>query len=107
MLNHPKLQRLFSIAELCRGLKETGKSNTYYFIDRFIRLVLTRLVSTSTAEQVFSAMKTIKTKLRNKMEDEFLTDNLLVYIEKEISESFNSYLIFDDFVSLKSRRMQF
>jgi hypothetical protein len=34
-------------------------------------------------------------------------DNLLIYIEREISESFNSNLIFDDFVSLKSRQMQF
>ena len=32
-------------------------------------------------------------------------DNLLVYIEREISESFNSDLILDDFVYLKSRRM--
>jgi hypothetical protein len=52
-------------------------------------------------------MKIVKTRLRNKMEDEFLANNLLVYIEREISESFNSDLILDDFVFLKSRRMQF
>jgi hypothetical protein len=107
MLNHPKLQRLSSIAELCRGLAETEKSDTYYLIDRLIRLVLTLPMSTATTEQAFSAMKIVKTRLRNKMEDKFLADNLLVYIEREISESFNSDLILVDFVSLKSRRMQF
>jgi hypothetical protein len=51
-------------------------------------------------------MKIIKTRLRNKIEDEFLEDNF-VYIERKIAKSFNSDLIFDDFVSLRPRRMQF
>ena len=58
-------------------------------------------MSTTTTKRAFSAMKIVKTRLRNKMEDEFRIDNLLVYIEREISKSFNSDFIFDDFVSLK------
>jgi hypothetical protein len=107
MLNHPKLQKLSSIAELCRGLIEAGKSDTYYLIDRLIRLVLTLPVSTATTERVFSAMKIVKTRLHNKMEDEFLGDNLLIYIERKIAKSFDSELILDDFVSLRPRKMQF
>ena len=107
MLNHLKLQKLSSIAELCQGLIEAEKSDTYYLIDRLIRLALTLPVSTATTEQAFSAMKIVKIRLRNKMEDEFLKDNLLVYIEKEIAKSFNSDLILDDFVSLRQRKMQF
>jgi hypothetical protein len=86
MPNYPKLQRLSFIMELCRGLTETGKSYTYYLIDRFIRLVLTLPVFIITTERVFSVMKIVKTRLYNKMEDEFLADNLLVYIKREISE---------------------
>jgi hypothetical protein len=71
MLNRPKLQRLSSITELCRGLTETKKSDTYYLIDRLIHLVLTLSMSTTTIERAFSAMKIVKTRLRNKMEDEF------------------------------------
>jgi hypothetical protein len=93
--------------ELCRGLVETEKADTYYLIDRLIRFVLTLTISTITTERAFSVMKIVKTRLHNKMEDEFLTDNLLVYIEREIFKSFNSDLILDDFVSLKSHRMQF
>ena len=47
-----------------------------------VRLVLTLLVSTATTEQAFLAMKVIKTNLRNKMENDFLTDSLMLYIEK-------------------------
>jgi hypothetical protein len=43
----------------------------------------------------------------NIMENEFLGDNLLVYIENEFVKSFDSELILDDFVSLRPRRMQF
>jgi hypothetical protein len=107
VLNHPKLKNLSIIAELCRWLIKTEKSETYYLIDRLIRLVLTLPVPTATTEQAFSAMKIVKTRLHNKIEDEFLTDNLVVYIEREISKSFNLDLILDDFVSLRTRRMQF
>jgi hypothetical protein len=93
--------------KLCRELIETRKSDTYYLIDRLIRFVLIILVSTITTEQAFLAMKIVKTRLHNKMNDEFLANNLLVYIERKISENFNSNLILDNFVSLKSCRMQF
>jgi hypothetical protein len=61
----------------------------------------------ATTEQAFLIMKIVKTRLHNKMDDEFLADNLLVYIKRKNFESFNLDLILDDFVSLKSRRMQF
>jgi hypothetical protein len=102
--NDLKLQNLSSVAELCQGLAETGKSKTYYFIDRLIRLVLTQR-HTATTERAFSAMKIVQTRLRNKMEDEFLANSLVVYIEREIAESFNLDSILDDFVSLKRRKL--
>jgi hypothetical protein len=57
--------------------------------------VLTLLVSTATTERAFSAMKHVKTRLRNRMEDEFLADNLVVYIEKEIAKNFTVEMIMD------------
>ncbi|GAV87765.1 LOW QUALITY PROTEIN: Dimer_Tnp_hAT domain-containing protein, partial [Cephalotus follicularis] len=76
---HPNMQTLCTIAELCRKLVETGNSKIYYLIDRLPRLVLTLSVSTATTERAFSAMKIIKTKLRSKMNDDFLTNCLVVY----------------------------
>ncbi|RYR74284.1 hypothetical protein Ahy_A02g008944 [Arachis hypogaea] len=100
----PDFQNLSTLAELCQKLTETGKSNIYPLIDRLIRLVLTLPVTTATTERAFSAIKIIKTRLRNKMEDEFLADCMIVYIEKEIASKFTSEMIIDDFSSMKHRR---
>ena len=86
------------------GLKISGKSKIYFLIDRLIRLVLTLLVFTATTERAFSVMKLLKTRLRNKMEDEFLADNMIVYIEKEIAGNFTIEMIMDEFYSMKNRR---
>ena len=66
-----------------------------------VRFVLTLLVSTATTEQAFSAMKVIKTNLQNKMENDFLMDSLILYIEKDITSTFSLDSIIDDFEDLK------
>jgi hypothetical protein len=68
---------------------------------------LTIPVSTVTTERAFSSMKIVKTRLHNKMENEFLANSLIVYIERKIAESFNLDSILDDFVSLKCRKLEF
>ncbi|XP_074315145.1 uncharacterized protein LOC141651326 [Silene latifolia] len=45
MMEHPQLDRLKSISDLCRWLAETEKGEIYYLIDRLVRLVLTLSVS--------------------------------------------------------------
>ena len=72
-------------------------------IDRLIRLVLTLPISTATIESAFSVMKLSKTKLHNKMEDELLVDNIIVYIKKEIARNFTIEMIMDEFYSMKNR----
>jgi hypothetical protein len=105
VLTEPTLQNLSSIAELSQGLAKTEKSKTYYLIDRLIRLILTLPVSIATTERAFLVMKIVKTRLRNKMEDGFLANSLVLYIEREIAEIFDSDSIFDDFVLLKDRKV--
>jgi len=89
---------------LCTCLATTKKSEVYYLIDRLLRLTMTFLVSTATTERSFSAMKIIKNKLRNKMEAEFLTSTMIMYIERDIRTSFNSNSIIEDFKLLKERK---
>jgi hypothetical protein len=60
-------------------------------------LLLTLPVSTTTTERAFSVMNITKTMLRNKIEDEFLTDSLMLYIEKEITATLSTDSIIDDF----------
>jgi len=57
-------------------------------------------------ERVFSTMKIVKTRLHNRMEDDFLANYLIVYIKKEIAERFTIDMIIDDFYSMKEQRAQ-
>jgi hypothetical protein len=107
VLIEPTLQNLSSIIELCQRLAKIEKLKIYYLIDRLIHLILTLLVSITTIERTFLAIKIVKTRLRNKMENDFLANNLVLYIENEIVESFDLNSIFDDFVLLKDRKVQF
>ncbi|KAF7825255.1 zinc finger MYM-type protein 1-like [Senna tora] len=103
---HPQLKILSIIAELCQGLVKIEKSGIYPFINRLLRLILTLSVSIATTECAISALKIIKSRLRSKMEDDFLKDLMIVYIEKQIAEGFTTNTIIDDFYFLKQRRVQ-
>ena len=72
-----------------------------------VRLVLTLPISIATTEWAFSAMKVVKTNFRNKMENDFLMDFLMLYIEKDIALTFSLDSIIDDFEDLKECRVPF
>jgi hypothetical protein len=69
----------------------------YPMVDRLLRLVITLPVSTATTERAFSAMKLIKTRLRNKIGDNFLRHYMVVYIGKDIAAKINVDEIIDLF----------
>ncbi|XP_020266437.1 uncharacterized protein LOC109841922 [Asparagus officinalis] len=115
---------LSTISELCQWLVKTNKFATYDLIFRVIVLVLTLPVSTATAERSFSAMNIVKTRLataersfsamnivktrlRSKMEDVFLSDALMVFIEREIAKSLSIDAIIEYFKNFKERRIPF
>ncbi|XP_071704499.1 uncharacterized protein [Rutidosis leptorrhynchoides] len=106
LIENPKFKDVSTIAQLCTSLAETNKCEPYYLIDRLIRLILTLPVSTATTERGFSAMKIFKNRLRNKMSDDFLASNLVVYIEKDIAQRFDSASVISDFKDLKGRRAE-
>jgi len=80
--------------------------NIYTLVDRLIRLILTFLVSTATTERAFSAIKIVKTISRNRMEDDFLANYLIVYIVKEIAKRFTIDMIINYFYFIKEQRAQ-
>ena len=65
----------------------TRNSGHYKLVYRIVRLVLTLPVFTATTKRAFSAMKVVKTNLQNKIENDFLTDSLMLYIEKDIAST--------------------
>ena len=75
---------LKDIKDLCKKMVETKKNEIYPNVYLLIKLVLILPVATSTVERAFSAMKLIKSDLRNKMGDDFMLDCLVSYVEKDI-----------------------
>jgi len=107
ILQHLEFQNLCTLSDLCQWMAKSRKALIYPLIDRLIRLILTLPVSTATTERAFSAMSIVKSELRNKMEDDFLTNSLTVFIEREIARNISTESIIDGFRDLKERRVQF
>ncbi|XP_023771137.1 uncharacterized protein LOC111919776 [Lactuca sativa] len=103
---NPRLSGVSTIVDLCKRLVETQKRETYYLLDRVVRLILTLPVSTATAERGFSTMKIFKNRFRNKMSDDFLANNLVIYIEREIAENIDSKSVIYEFTDIKGRRTE-
>ncbi|GAA0183309.1 hypothetical protein LIER_42383 [Lithospermum erythrorhizon] len=62
-------------------------------------------VFTATSERAFSAMKNVKTQLRNKMCNDYLTNSLVLCTESEIEDEFNTDSLINDFRDSKERRL--
>ncbi|KAJ9538686.1 hypothetical protein OSB04_031419 [Centaurea solstitialis] len=105
VVQHEDYKKLTSIADLCQWLVKTKRKTTFDLIYRVISLLLTLPASTATTERSFSAMNTVKTRIRNKMEDEFLNDSLVLFIEREVAEKISLEEIMEDFKAAKDRRV--
>ncbi|XP_042396855.1 zinc finger MYM-type protein 1-like [Zingiber officinale] len=94
------------LGSFAQKIVETQKNQAYPLVYRLIEMTLVLPVATASVERVFSAMKTIKTDLRNRMGDEWMNDSLVVYIEKDIFSTIENEQILQRFQKMKSRRMQ-
>ena len=72
------------IGQLVEKMVEMKNNVSYPLVYSLVTLALILLVATSTVERVFSAMNTIKNRLRNKIGDQWMNDCLVTYIEKDI-----------------------
>jgi hypothetical protein len=88
-------------------LVRTGKSTIYKLVFQVVVLVLTLPIFTATIERAFLAKNIVKTRFHNKIEDEFLMDFLMLYIEKKNAATFNTDSIIDDFCDMKKQKIPF
>ncbi|XP_073136948.1 uncharacterized protein [Henckelia pumila] len=111
-LNPKNAVESFKIADICKLVEkfyeqDFTRDEKEQLDIRVIVLVLTLLVSTDTIGRSFFAMNLVKTRLRRKMEDDFLPDTLMVYNEKEIARNVSIEAVIEDFENLKERRIPF
>ncbi|KAL4033312.1 hypothetical protein IC575_006399 [Cucumis melo] len=78
----------------------------YPLVYQLLTLALILPVATATVERIFSAMNIVKTRLRNRMKDQWMNDCLITYIEKDLLDKLDNKLIMDQFQNMKIRRGQ-
>jgi hypothetical protein len=97
---------LEGISDLSIKLVETRKHIVYPLVYLLLELSLILPVATATAERAFSAMKIIKSELRNRMGDKWLNDCLVTYIEKDVFMEIENEKILQYFQKMLERREQ-
>lgn len=101
-----RFKYLDDLGNLGKKLVETMKHKCFPLVYRLIELALILPVATASVERVFSAMNVVKTRLRNKMGDEWMNDCLVVYIEREVFMVIDDETILQRFQNMENRRCQ-
>ena len=94
---------LATLGDLSKTLVCTDLYKSCPTFFKLLKLALILLVSAATIERMFSAMKFIKTDLRNKICDEFLNDAGVTYFECDLFHSMSNDDITRCFQNMKTR----
>jgi hypothetical protein len=96
-----------NICDLSQKMVETRKHICYPLVYRLLKLALVLPVATATVERCFSAMRIVKTYLRNRLSDDALKYNLICYVEKEEIRKVTNDVVVDRFEDMEERRKPF
>ncbi|KAI5333068.1 hypothetical protein L3X38_023198 [Prunus dulcis] len=97
---------LQGIGDLAKKWVETRMHRAFSYVYLLITLALVLPVATASVERAFSVMNIIKCPLRNKMGDQWLSDSLLVYVEKDVFDCIENEAIILRFQNMKPHRGQ-
>jgi len=95
---------LKGISDLSKTMVALKKHIDYPLVYRLLKLAMILPVATSTVERAFSAMKIVKSRLRNQMGDEWMNDCLVTYIERDLADKIDDELIIQRFQNMQPRR---
>ncbi|XP_075095471.1 uncharacterized protein LOC142173730 [Nicotiana tabacum] len=103
-VKHLRFSNLQGLVDLSETLVKTNKHLNYPFVFCLVKFGLLLPVATATVERTFSAMKLIKSELRNRMNDEFMSGCLVPYVESKIFNTISDETIMNTFQEMKTRR---
>ncbi|XP_070677913.1 uncharacterized protein [Malus domestica] len=106
MKMHSKFSSFRGISDLAKELVKTRMCESYMLVYKLLTLPLVLLVATASVKKAFSTMKIVKTPLRNKMGDQWLSDSIVVYIERDVFAFIDNKTIIRRFHDMKPRRQQ-
>ena len=103
-----KIKEVTRIQTICDVLNDQpGVKNLLTEVHKLLRITYTIPVTTASAERSFSALKRIKTYLRNSMTQQRLNHCMLLHIHREQTEQLDLTDIAKEFVSRNERRKLF
>ena len=98
-----KFSELRGIGELSRTMVKTKKDKVYPLVYQLVTLSLILPIATASIKRVFSVMNFVKNQLPNRMGDQWLNDNLIVYIEKDVFVYIDNEIVIRCFKNMKTR----
>ncbi|CAD6270375.1 unnamed protein product [Miscanthus lutarioriparius] len=93
------------LGNLAEKMVQSDRHTHFPLVYRLIELALILPVATSTVERAFSAMNIIKTEQRNKMNDEWMNNSMICYIERDLFASVEDDKILKRFQGFKNRKI--
>ncbi|XP_072149528.1 uncharacterized protein [Setaria viridis] len=103
--NDDNFDTCIDLGNLAEKMVQTGRDTIFPLVYRLIELALILPVATATVERAFSAMNIIKTERRNKMNDDWLNNSMMCYIERDLFASIEDEKILKRFQGLRNRKM--
>uniref|UniRef100_A0A0A9GZJ4 HAT C-terminal dimerisation domain-containing protein n=1 Tax=Arundo donax TaxID=35708 RepID=A0A0A9GZJ4_ARUDO len=100
-----RFSHIETIGVLSQKMVETRKHICYPLVYRLLKLVLVLPVATATVERCFLAMKIVKSYLRNRIGDEYLSESLICYVEKRELERVTNDIVINRFQNYRKRRV--
>ncbi|CAL9004624.1 unnamed protein product [Prunus brigantina] len=98
--------QLEGICDLANKIMEIRMHQVFNYVCLLITLSLVLPVATDSVQGAFSVMNIIKGPLQNKMGDQWLSNSLIVYIERYIFACIENEAIVLRFQNMKPRRGQ-
>jgi hypothetical protein len=78
-----RFAQVATISELGKMMVDTSKHLSFPLVYRLLKLVLVLPIVTASVERIFSAVKIVKTDLRNRIGDGFMNDCVVSFVEQE------------------------
>uniref|UniRef100_A0A453N733 HAT C-terminal dimerisation domain-containing protein n=1 Tax=Aegilops tauschii subsp. strangulata TaxID=200361 RepID=A0A453N733_AEGTS len=92
-----------TITELSKKMVQTRRHIMYPLFYRLLKLVIVLPIATATVERCFSAIKLVKTCLRNRLNDDSLSDDVICYVEKEEMKKVTNDQVVEYFMARRKR----
>ncbi|XP_071712552.1 uncharacterized protein [Rutidosis leptorrhynchoides] len=100
----PRFAKLNGIADLARVMVETRKDLSFPLVYRLLKLAVVLPVATATVERCFSAMKIVKTNLRNRVGEEFLNACAIFAVERDALANVKDEYVIQRFPKMCDRK---